>query len=237
MIKAIFGFSIRQGKTMAAYRRSFAQWRAPLILGSDAPPAGLALQWAIKPAVPPGAAGPLLLPYDGISLNWFASADALARYSDSTAFATLAAHGMEWLSGGHGYLTEEVVQWTPAGRPAAAEPVPGFKLVVYARRKAGLDRAAFEHHYREVHAPLAREHHPAMIGYTQNFVRSPLLADSPEVDAIIEMQFRDRRDFSRRFYASPGSAAIIGTDVAQFLDLGSLRCLTVEEVVFKPPAA
>jgi len=235
MIKAIFGFNLKRGKSMAAYRKSFTAWRAPRILSNTIAPQGLSLMWSVKPAIPPGHPKPVPVPYEGFTMNWFSSGEDFGKYADTPLFKELAEHGLEWLEGAHGYLVDEVVHWRAPQPIKPGELVQGFKLIVYASRKPGMPADAFEKYYREVHAPLARKHHPAMIGYVQNFVRSPLMGDSPTVDVITEMHFHDRTDFKQHFYLDDSSPAIIAADIAQFMDMSSVQCLTVEEIVYRPP--
>ncbi|HEY9036329.1 MAG TPA: EthD domain-containing protein [Pseudomonadales bacterium] len=236
MIKAIIGFDLQPGKSMAAYKRNFSNWRAPAILGNRVAPCGLSLMYAVKQAVPPGHPAPTPMAYQGLTLNWFESSEQLAAYADTPLFDTLAKHGLEWLSGTHGYMVDEVVHWQAPQTTQPGKPAQGFKMIVRASRKAGVSKADFEKHYREVHAPLARKHHPAMIGYVQNFVRMPLMTESPDIDVITEMHFHDRADFKKHFYLNEKSAAITSADIALFMDLDSVQCLTVEEVIYKTPA-
>lgn len=236
MIKAIVGFDLKSGKSMAAYQRNFTHWRAPAILSNSVAPSGLSLMYAVKPAVPPGHSPPKLLAYQGLTMNWFESNEQLSAYADTPLFDTLAQHGLEWLQDAHGYMVEEVVHWRSPQVVRLGKPVAGFKVLVYASRKPGMSQEDFEKHYRHVHAPLARKHHPALIGYVQNFVRMNLMGDVPAIDVITEMQFHDRADFKKHFYRDDDSMAIIGADIAGFMDINSIQCLTVEEIIYKQPA-
>src|SRR5690606_4346379 len=96
---------------------------------------GLSLLWAVKPVQLAGAPPSPLLPYQGLTMNWFESAEQLARYTETPLFDTLAQHGMSWLTQAHGYLTDEVVHWACPIRVADGEHSPGFKVVVYVRRR------------------------------------------------------------------------------------------------------
>ena len=64
------------------------------------------------------------------------------------------------------YRAREVLHWDELGEAVADAVV----LTYLVRRRADLSFAAFEAHYRERHAPLARIHHPGIARYVQNFV-------------------------------------------------------------------
>lgn len=233
MMKAIFGFALRPGKSMAAYRRHFAASRAPAILANPYAPVSLSLLWASRPVALPGAAKSAAPAYEILSMNGFRDTAHLTQYSHSPQFQQLTADGATWVSDAQGCLMEEVVHWDEAPACRDGQVQPGFKLLFFMRRKPGIAQAVFEKHYREVHAPLARQHHPALIAYTQNFLRSHLMGDHPACDAIVELRFSSRQDLRQRFYATPASADILMADAVQFIDMASLQVLTVEETCFR----
>jgi uncharacterized protein (TIGR02118 family) len=129
----------------------------------------------------------------------------------------------------HAWLVESRVQWDGAqARPGL--PVPGVKQVTLLRRAAGIDHEEFTSHWAEVHAPLARIHHPALWRYTQNVVVRPL-RDGPfaDIDGIAELGMRLRLDFSERMYDSPEGRAVVSADVRRFLNLRAGRMLWTRE--------
>jgi uncharacterized protein (TIGR02118 family) len=87
------------------------------------------------------------------------------------------------------------------------------------RRAAGLSREEFADHWTNVHAPLARRHHPVLVRYVQNIVIEPVTPGAPEVDGIAELGFRRLKDVHERMYDSPAGAEIIRRDVLRFLDV------------------
>ena len=107
----------------------------------------------------------------------------------------------------------EVLHWDELG----ARRERGVVLTYLVHRRADLSFAAFETHYRERHAPLARIHHPGIARYAQNFAE-PDPADR-RVDAISELWFRSEDDARTRFYRDDESRRVIGEDVQRFLDL------------------
>ena len=67
-------------------------------------------------------------------------------------------------------------------------------------------------HWRDVHAPLARQHH-GMSRYVQHVVVDP---EPDGVEAIAELHFVDQADYDARFYLHEDSERIISEDVRQF---------------------
>jgi uncharacterized protein (TIGR02118 family) len=127
------------------------------------------------------------------------------------------------------WLVESRVQWDGA-TPVAGRVVPGFKQISFLRRAPEITREEFATHWTDVHAPLARLHHPALWRYTQNVVIRPLrdgMAD--DVDGIAELTMRLRLDFSERMYDSPEGRRIVGADVRKFLDLRASRMVWARE--------
>ncbi|HKA15980.1 MAG TPA: EthD family reductase [Myxococcota bacterium] len=111
------------------------------------------------------------------------------------------------------YRTREVLHWDELGAPTADAIV----LAYLVRRRADLSSAAFEAHYRERHAPLARVHHPGIARYVQNYLARGDATRS--IDAISELWFRSERDARTRFYRDEESVRAIGEDVRRFIDL------------------
>ena len=122
---------------------------------------------------------------------------------------------VEALTGGRpvtGYRVEERPQWDD-GLPA-----DGVTRISFVRRRPGLTRRQFADHWTNVHAPLARRHHPALCRYVQNVVVEPVTLGAAEVDGIAELGFRSIEDMTARMYDSPEGAAIIRADVHRFID-------------------
>jgi uncharacterized protein (TIGR02118 family) len=109
------------------------------------------------------------------------------------------------------YRAREVVHWDELGGATADAVV----LTYLVRRLPDLSPAAFEAHYRERHAPLARIHHPGIARYVQNFVEP----GAEGLDAISELWFRSEADARTRFYRDAESVRVIGEDVRRFIDL------------------
>ena len=85
------------------------------------------------------------------------------------------------------------------------------------RRAPRLSREEFADHWTNVHAPLARKHHPTLVRYVQNVVTEPATPGAPEVDGIAELGFRSMRDVHERMYASPAGTEIIRRDIQRLL--------------------
>ena len=112
------------------------------------------------------------------------------------------------------YRVDEVLHWDELdGRSDGA-----VLLTYLVRRRPDLSFAAFQSHYRERHAPLARIHHPGIARYVQNYIE-PRERESAPVDAISELWFRSEQDARTRFYRDEESRRAIGEDVRRFVDL------------------
>jgi uncharacterized protein (TIGR02118 family) len=98
--------------------------------------------------------------------------------------------------------------------------------IAFVRRAAGLTRDEFADHWTNVHAPLARRHHPVLVRYVQNVVVENISPGAPDVDGIAELGFRALKDVHQRMYDSPAGAEIIRRDIQRFLDVpGGWRVL------------
>jgi uncharacterized protein (TIGR02118 family) len=109
------------------------------------------------------------------------------------------------------YVVEERPQWDRGGET--------ITRIAFVRRAAGLTREQFADHWTNVHAPLARKHHPVLVRYVQNIVVEKAAPNAPEVDGIAELGFRTLKDVHQRMYDSPGGAEIIRRDIQRFLDV------------------
>jgi uncharacterized protein (TIGR02118 family) len=112
------------------------------------------------------------------------------------------------------YAVDERPQWS------SDEPV-GVTRLSFVRRANGLTRQQFGEHWRDIHAPLAKRHHPSVIRYVQNVVIARLTPDSPEADGIAELSFASVDDMHARQYDSDAGREIIGADVRRFIDLSA----------------
>jgi hypothetical protein len=135
------------------------------------------------------------------------------------------------------------VAWPPLGAPAddlawawRAERVPHWDdlagrdsderldVLAFSRPRDALSPAAFERHYRRVHAPLARAHQPGIRSYAQYYPRERLVPGDAW-EAVSAMGFGGADDFTGRMYGSPADVDAIGQDLRRFLDLASARML------------
>ena len=111
------------------------------------------------------------------------------------------------------YVAEERPQWDRGGET--------ITRIAFVRRAAGLTREQFADHWTNVHAPLARKHHPVLVRYVQNIVVESAAPNAPEVDGIAELGFRTLKDVHQRMYDSPGGAEIIRRDIQRFHDVAA----------------
>jgi uncharacterized protein (TIGR02118 family) len=135
------------------------------------------------------------------------------RDDDVAAIALFRSDALPALDGTETYRVDEHVQWDD-GRATVAR-------ISFVRQAPTLTREEFVHHWTEVHAPLAREHHPGICRYVQNVVVESLTPGAPHVDGIAELGFASLDDFRKRMYDSPEGQQIIAADVRTFLDVGA----------------
>jgi uncharacterized protein (TIGR02118 family) len=122
---------------------------------------------------------------------------------------------------GRAWLVEERALWDELDGP-------GITRFSFLRRANGLTRADFARHWTEVHAPLARVHHPALRRYVQNIVVEPL-GNAEDIDGIVELGFATALDLEERMYDSDEGRAAVAADVKTFLDVGAgWRVVTVD---------
>jgi uncharacterized protein (TIGR02118 family) len=93
--------------------------------------------------------------------------------------------------------------------------------ISFVRRARGLTREDFARHWSQVHAPLARRHHPGVCRYVQNVVIHTLRPDAPHVDGIAELGFASLDDLRERMYDSPAGQELIAADVREFIDVAA----------------
>ena len=163
-------------------------------------PGGAAINWAV-PALQRSS---LQVSDDGLAV-WMLWFDEIpdAAWPDAA-----------WPEGSQVYAVVERPQW------ASNDPV-GVTRVSFLRRSAGLTRQQFGDHWRDIHAPLARRHHPNVIRYVQNVVVASLTPETEEVDGIAELSYVSVEDMHERHYDSDAGRDIIAADVREFIDLSA----------------
>jgi uncharacterized protein (TIGR02118 family) len=133
------------------------------------------------------------------------------------------------------WRVEPTLQWDYERTWPPGEPSPGIKRISVIQRAAGLERSEFARHWREVHGPLARVHHPAVVRYCQNVIAEPLVdtvGDAAEFDGVAELSFWSIDDLSDRMYDSEEGRQIVGEDVRRFINLPKgWRVITREYVM------
>jgi uncharacterized protein (TIGR02118 family) len=114
-------------------------------------------------------------------------------------------------------------------RPITSSEPTEIKRVSFVHRRDDLTHEQFVRHWTEVHAPLARVHHPGIADYTQNVVRRAYTPGGANIDGIAELRFRTRADLETRFYDSEAGKAIIRADVAEFIGQSGLATTFMTE--------
>ena len=110
-------------------------------------------------------------------------------------------------------------------KPGIPKVVALFPLV---RQPEKTHREA-DTHWRDIHAPLALEHHRAMSHYTQLSVVQNLSGHS--LDGFALCGFDSVEDLRERFFTHPDSQDVINADVRKFADLRNSpgRLIATEE--------
>lgn len=116
------------------------------------------------------------------------------------------------------YAVEEVVQKDYERTWASGEPSPGVKLLCSIRSRPGMTHADFLAHWRNNHGPLAVKHQPGFWRYAQNHIQEPLGAQTPVLDGIGVLHFRDAGDIFTGMYDSDEGQRLIVEDTERFLD-------------------
>ena len=151
---------------------------------------------------PPATADLLYVPFEeGVS----------GRDDSVSAIAVYRSDDVPLPDGAEAYRVDEQVQWE-RGEAAVTR-------ISFVRRPRGLTHEDFAFHWTQVHAPLARKHHPGICRYVQNVVVHKLTPDAPDIDGIAELGFASLEDFRERMYDSTEGQAIIAADVREFIDV------------------
>jgi uncharacterized protein (TIGR02118 family) len=175
-------------------------------------------------------------PYDVLTALYFRELDEfLHYYTSQKQNELLTGQEEKLLSETQVYHLEEVIHWDNLKARTEGVTSPGFKIIPFSCRSPHLSKEEFAEHYRNDHSSLAREHHPGIGRYVQNFVKAALSTNAPEIDAIAELHFSSFEDYRDRFYARAESARIVGKDVVSFSDLTKLNYLTTIEIIIKKP--
>lgn len=97
-------------------------------------------------------------------------------------------------------------------KPGVPKVVGLFPMV----RAPQLSHADADGHWRDVHAPLALEHHAHMSHYSQLSVVATL--EGLPLDGIALVGFASESDLRNRFYTGPDSPRVIAEDTRRFAD-------------------
>ncbi len=96
-------------------------------------------------------------------------------------------------------------------------PTPGVVAAFGLRCRPDVGHRRADDHWRDVHAPLALEHHAAMWDYAQLSVVRTL--HGPGLDGLALCAFPTYEDYSERFFNDAESERIISADVTTFADV------------------
>jgi hypothetical protein len=127
------------------------------------------------------------------------------------------------------YAVEEVVQKDYERTWGADEPSPGLKLLCSITSRPGMTHDDFLAHWRNNHGPLAVRHQPGFWHYVQNHIQEPLGEQTPYLDGIGVLHFRDAGDIYTGMYDSDEGQRLIVEDTERFLDNDKNTVLPTKE--------
>ena len=102
-----------------------------------------------------------------------------------------------------------------------------LKVVFQVHMKAGMKPGDFRRHWKEAQGPLAASI-PGMRKYVQNHTVATPDRCQPVCDGLAEVWFDDRETLERVMATPEAQAAT--DDLANFLDVGRVETLIVDEV-------
>ena len=112
---------------------------------------------------------------------------------------------------------------------------PGVGMLTLLNGNPKLSREAFMAEWFGRHTPMSIEIHP-LWNYIRNVVETPLNADAPHFDGIVEEHFRSRSDLLNPLclFGGPLHAFFnmvrVGLHINKFMDLKTMQNYLVEEV-------
>ena len=127
------------------------------------------------------------------------------------------------------YAVEEVVQKEYERTWGSGEPSPGVKLLCSITSRPGMTHDDFLAHWRNNHGPLAVKHQPGFWHYVQNHVEEPLTDETPFLDGIGALHFREAGDMFTGMYDSEEGQRLIVEDTERFLDNDKNMVLPTKE--------
>ncbi len=108
-----------------------------------------------------------------------------------------------------------------------------IKVIALVYRKKGISNKQFLSYWLDKHGPLAVEHIPGVLHYTQNHpIASPGFED--DADGIVEMWFEDMDAYEDYMeWRNSGEAQVMRESEDKFLDEARTHRYVVDEHVFK----
>lgn len=122
-----------------------------------------------------------------------------------------------FMGGADAYATTEHVQRDERARGPLGTRSPGVKLICPLRRRPDLTHERFVAHWLGTHVPLAKRHHPGLVGYVTNVVDAKLSPRGEDWDGIAELWFASAEDATARMWDSPEGERIVRDDIGKFI--------------------
>ena len=108
-----------------------------------------------------------------------------------------------------------------------------LKVILLLHRREGMSVGDFRDHWREVHAPLLLQL-PGLRRLVFNYGQSDQAGAPPAYDGISEDWFESGEAMALAFASPQGEA--VAADAPNFLDVGRIQTLVVEEDEVQVPA-
>jgi uncharacterized protein (TIGR02118 family) len=156
---------------------------------------------------------------DSIGQLSFASLDDYRRrlYDSPEGERIVHADVARFMGAADAYATTEHVQRDERPRAPLGTRTPGVKMICPLRRRPDLTHEAFVRHWLGTHAPLAKRHHPGLVGYVTNVVDARLSPEGEDWDGFAELYFRSAEDATTRMWDSPEGERIVRDDIGKFI--------------------
>ena len=105
------------------------------------------------------------------------------------------------------------------------------KLLIFARRRAGMSRADFRDYYENHHVPLALKYAAGMQHYVRRYLEPTPGIPEPDYDVVTELGFADRAtvDAVLAVMVRDAMPADVVADEASLFDRTSFRFYAVSE--------
>lgn len=107
-----------------------------------------------------------------------------------------------------------------------------IKVIVLAKRKAGMSMAEFKDYYENHHSVRGTRNFPGMARYSRKYLTPVRTDEEPPFDVITETCFETEEDYQQaiaHFAADPATAEAHFADEENLFDRSTIRTYLVDE--------